>query len=102
MNSKSEESVQMLTVSDCKVSDYQRLTVNNKLFGIKRFFYLSTLVIIHFFKTFILPCFYYTLSLIIYFPQATFLSLKNCFNSCILGLFKFQLEINYSDEAIEK
>ena len=77
-------------------------TVNRKLFSIKRLFYLATSVKIHFFKTFILPYFDYTLSLIIYFPQATFQSLNNCFNLCLLRLFKFKPEVNYSDDELEK
>ncbi len=46
-----------------------RITINRKLFGIKRLFYLSTSVKIQFFKTFILPYFDYCLSLLIYFPK---------------------------------
>ena len=67
-------------------------TVNKKLFGIKRLFFLCTSVKIHFFKTFILPYFDYCLSLTIYFPPAAYQSLCNCFNLCLYKLFKFKPE----------
>ena len=69
-----------------------RITINRKLFSIKRLFYLSTSVKIQFFKTFILPYFDYCLSLLIYFPKYTIQKLSNCFNNCIFMLLKFKIE----------
>lgn len=67
-----------------------RLTVNKKLFSIKKIFYLSVAVKIQFFKSFILPYFDYCISLTIYFPKATIQKINNCYNNCLLILFKFK------------
>ena len=67
-----------------------------KLYSIKRLFYLSTSIKIHFFKTFILPYFDYCLSLSIYFPKSTFQSISNCFNLCLYRLFKLKPDLDYS------
>ena len=66
--------------------------INRKLYSIKCLFYLSTKVKIQFFKTFILPYFDYCSSLLIYCPKSTIQSLNNCFNLCLLKLFKLKPE----------
>ena len=76
--------------------------VNKKLFSIQRLFFLATSVKIHFFKTFILPYFDYCLSLIIYFPKNAVQSLKDCFNFCLLRLFKLSPDNCIYDEDDEK
>ena len=79
-----------------------RITINRKLFTIKRLFYLSTSVEIQFFKTFILPYFDYCLSLLIYFPKNTIQKLRNCFNNCIYMLLKFKIEPENDQEISDE
>ena len=69
-----------------------RTLINQKLYSIKRLFYLCTSVKIQFFKTFIMPYFDYCLSLLIYFPKSTIQGLSDCFNFCLFKLFKFKIE----------
>ena len=71
------------------ISDLKK-AINQKLFSIKRLFYLSTSVKIQFYKTFVMPYFNYCLSLIIYYPRTAIQNLSNCFNMCIHKLFKFE------------
>jgi hypothetical protein len=68
-----------------------RKIINFKLFGIKRIFYLCNSVKIQFFKTFILPCFDYCSSLLIYFPKSTIQKISNCYNMCLNKLLNFKL-----------
>ena len=68
------------------------------MYSIKRLLYLATSVKIQFFKNFVLPCFDYCLSLIIYFPKSTFQSLNTFFNCCLYRLFKFRPEISSIDK----
>ena len=63
--------------------------INTRLFSIKKLFYLPTTVKIQFFKTFILPCFDYCLSLVIYFPKYTIQKLANSYYMCLFKLFNF-------------
>ena len=79
-----------------------RITINRKLFTIKRLFYLSTSVEIQFFKTFILPYFDYCLSLLIYFPKYTIQKLRNCFNNCIYMLLKLKIEPENDQEISDE
>jgi hypothetical protein len=81
-----------------KYSRDLRLSVNKKLYSIKRLFYLCTSVKIQFFKTFVLPYFDYCLSLLIYFPKSTIQRINNCFNLCLFKLLNFKKS---SDENIE-
>ena len=50
---------------------------------------MPTTVKIQFFKTFILPCFDYCLSLVIYFPKYTIQKLANSYYMCLFKLFNF-------------
>jgi len=75
-----------------KYSSDLRKSINFKLYSIKRIFFLAHSVKIQFFKTFILPYFDYCLSLLIYFPKSTVQKISNCYNMCLLKLFKFKLE----------
>ena len=79
-----------------------RITINRKLFSIKRLFYLSMSVKIQFFKTFILPYFDYCLSLLIYFPRHIIQKLSNCFNNCIYMLLKFRIEPEDNQEISDE
>jgi len=81
-----------------KYSRDLRLSVNKKLYSIKRLFYLCKSVKIQFFKTFVLPYFDYCLSLLIYFPKSTIQRINNCFNLCLFKLLNFKKS---SDENIE-
>jgi len=82
------------------------LTINKKLYSIKRLFQLSTSVKIHFFKTFILPYFDYCLSLFIYFNNDAIRKLINSYYFCLFKLFNYKYytdEINIiNDELIKK
>ena len=79
-----------------------RRSINVKLFTIKRLFYLSTSVKIQFFKTFIMPLFDYCSTLFIYFPKSSIQKLKNCYDFCLLKLFKFKIELyNVFSEKFE-
>lgn len=66
--------------------------VNQKLFSIKRLFYLATSVKIQFFKTFILPYFDYCSSIFIFFPKVILQKLSNLYFLCLFKLFKFKFE----------
>lgn len=65
--------------------------INSKLFAIKKLFYLSLIVKIQFFKTFILPYFDYCLSLIFYFSKTAISKLARIYYRCIYKLFKIKL-----------
>ena len=67
------------------------LSVNRKMFAIKRIFYLSHEVRIQFFKTFILPCFDFCLSLVIYFSKTALNKLIKGFSKCIFNLLRIEL-----------
>ena len=75
------------------------LTVNKKLFSIKRLFYLCTSVKIQFFKTFILPYFDYIFTLILYFSKEAIQRLANCFYLCIFKLLKINLNSSNFNEV---
>ena len=82
-----------------KYSRDLRLSVNKKLYSIKRLFFLCTSVKIQFLKTFILPYFDYCLSLLIYFPKTTIQRINNCFNLCLYKLLNFKKSV---DDNIEE
>ena len=82
-----------------KYSRDLRLSVNKKLYSIKRLFFLCTAVKIQFLKTFILPYFDYCLSLLIYFPKTTIQRINNCFNLCLFKLLNFKKSV---DDNIEE
>jgi len=76
------------------------LSINRKLYAIKRIFYLSNSVKLQFFKTFILPFFDFGLSLMIYFSQNAINKLSKAYYNCIFKLFHInctlisEIEIN--------
>ena len=66
-------------------------TINKKLFSMKKLFYLSFKVKLHFFKTFILPHLDYCASLFIYFKKTLLDKLERTYNSCLFNLLKIDL-----------
>ena len=79
------------------VSDI-KLSVNKRLFSIKRLFYLSYNVKLQFFKTFSMPFYDYCLSLIIYFPKRTIQKLANSYNFCLAKLLNLRANIIAADD----
>ena len=75
------------------------ITVNKKLFSIKRLFYLCTSVKIQFFKTFILPYFDYIFTILCYFSKEAIQKLSNCFYISIYKLLKIKLNFNDINEV---
>lgn len=79
---------------DCKlnfinlVNDLS-LSINKKMYAIKRLFYLSFNVKLQFFKSFILPYFDFGFSIIIYFSKTALNKLNNIYYNCLFKLFKF-------------
>ena len=57
----------------------------------KKLFYLSFKVKLHFFKTFILPHLDYCASLFIYFKKTLLDKLERAYNSCLFNLLKIDL-----------
>ena len=72
------------------------LTINSKLFTIKRIFYLSTSVKIQFFKTFLLSYFDYCSTVFIYFSKQAIQKIFNKYYLCLSKLFKIDFS-NFSD-----
>ena len=66
------------------------LSINKKLYAIKRLFQLSLQVKLQFFKSFIMPYFDYCISLLIYFPKTSIQRLANCYYACLYKLFNFK------------
>jgi hypothetical protein len=66
-------------------------TINQKMFAIKKIFYLSYKIKLHYFKTFILPHFDYCSSLFIYLTKTILGKLENNCNFCIFNLFNVEL-----------
>ena len=85
-----------------KYSRDLRLSVNKKLYSIKRLFFLCTSVKIQFLKTFILPYFDYCLSLLIYFPKTTIQRINNCFNLCLYKLLNFKKSVDDNIETFNE
>jgi hypothetical protein len=63
-----------------------RAKVTQKLFAIKKIFYLSYSIKLHFFKTFILPHFDYCSSLFIYFSNTLLENIKWLYKNCLFHL----------------
>ncbi len=59
-------------LSFCKYTSEMRLSINKRLYSIKKLFYLPFSVKMQFFKTFILPFFDYCSTIYIYFPKKLF------------------------------
>ena len=70
----------VVDVADVVIVAKTSLTINRKLHSIKRLFYLPFNAKIQFFKSFILPYFYYGLSLAIYFHKD---AIRKCVNFII-------------------
>ena len=68
----------------------QCLSINKRLFSIKRLFYLPFDVKLQFFKTFILPYFDYGLSLSIYYQKSVVQKLCKSYYLCLMRLFNFR------------
>ncbi len=60
--------------------------MTQKLFAIKKIFYLSYSIKLHFFKTFILPHFDFCSSLFIYFSNTLLENIKGLYNNCLFHL----------------
>jgi hypothetical protein len=68
-------------------------SATSKMFALKRIFYLSREVRINFFKTFVLPCFDFGLSLIIYFSKTAIDKITKAFYKCIFHIFKIDCSV---------
>ena len=69
-----------------------------KMFSIKKLFQLCYSVKLQFFKSFMLPYFDYCSTLSIYFSKTALQRMCNCFNLCLLKLFKIKNEATDNDE----
>ena len=69
-----------------KYVDRLKSTVNQKLYSIKRLFYLSLNIKVQFFKTFIQPHFDYCSSLAIYFNKTLVNRIERFYNICLYRL----------------
>ena len=67
------------------------VSVNRKLFAIKRLFYLDFDVKVQFFKTFILPYFDNCSTLFIYFSKSAIMKIYRCYLFCLYKLFNFSI-----------
>jgi hypothetical protein len=75
-----------------------RNKINQRLFSIKKIFFLENSVKLQFFKTFILPYFDYCSTLLIYYPKSTIQKIMNSYNFCLFKLFNLKYDINTSDD----
>jgi ribonucleases P/MRP protein subunit RPP40 len=75
-----------------------RIKINQRLFSIKKIFFLDDSVKLQFFKTFILPYFDYCSTLLIYYPKSTIQKIMNSYNFCLFKLFNIKYDINTSDD----
>lgn len=76
--------------------------INGRLYSIKRLFYLSFTVKMHFFKTFVLPYFDYCLSLVIYYSKNAIQKLANSYYLCLFKLFNLSFCSDDCNEVNEK
>lgn len=82
--------------------EYLQKTINQKLFAIKKIFYLPIKIKLHFFKTFILPHFDYCISLYLFFTKSLLNKLEKIYNSCLFHLLKIDLHNMTLDEQQAK
>jgi hypothetical protein len=68
------------------------LSINRKLYCLKRLIFISFKVKLQFFKTVILAYFDYCSTLSIYFAKTILLKLFNCFYFCLFKLFKWNFD----------
>jgi hypothetical protein len=78
------------------------LSINRKLYCLKRLFFLSFKVKLQFFKTFVLPYFDYCSTLSIYLTKSVLLKLCNCFYFCLFKLFKWNFDKSRSIDEINQ
>ena len=81
-----------------------RTKVTQKLFAIKKIFFLSYKIKVHFFKTFILPHFDYCSSLFLYFSNTLLNAIKGLYNNCLFHLFNLDFRgksIEYQYETLK-
>ena len=86
------------------VSELKR-QINRRIYSIKKLFYLSFTVKMHFFKTFILPSFDYCLSLLIYYSKNAIQKLANSYYLCLFKLYKLSFcsdDYNQVNEKLKK
>ena len=69
-----------------KYADRLKSTVNQKLYSIKKLFYLSLNIKVQFFKTFIQPHFDYCSSLAVYFNKTLVNRIERFYNICLFRL----------------
>ena len=69
-----------------KYADCLKSTVNQKLYSIKKLFYLSLNIKVQFFKTFIQPHFDYCSSLAVYFNKTLVNRIERFYNICLFRL----------------
>jgi hypothetical protein len=81
-----------------KFTSELRNKIIQKMYSIKKLFQLSSSVKTQFFKTFILPYFDYCSTLSIYYAKTAIQRMCNCYNLCLLKLFKLK---NISQTNIE-
>jgi len=74
-----------------------RIKINQRLFSIKKIFFIENSVKLKFFKTFILPYFDYCSTLLIYYPKSTIQKIMNSYNFCLFKLFNLKYDINTSE-----
>jgi hypothetical protein len=72
------------------------LSINKRLYSIKRLAHLAFSVRMQFFKTFILPCFDYCSSLVIYFTKTLIQKISNIYYFCLYKLFGFKFNTDSS------
>ena len=70
------------------------MLINRKLYSIKNIFYLSNDVKLQFFKTFILPYFDYSISLLVYFSKESVRKLAKLYHKINLSRFSTPYEMN--------
>ena len=68
-----------------------KLGVNKRLYSIKKLFFLSDSVKVQFFKTFIMPCFDYCITLSVYLTKTQIDSLEKFYNVCLFRLLNLNL-----------
>ncbi|CAF1091926.1 unnamed protein product, partial [Brachionus calyciflorus] len=75
-----------------------RISINKRLYAIKRLFYLAHKVKLQFFKSFILPFFDYCSSLTVYFPKRAIQKLANSYYLCLFKLLNIQYTVRTNDD----
>jgi len=82
-----------------QVKNIQTMIIK-KLYMIKKIFFLSFDLKLHFFKTFILPHFDYCASLFVYMPKYLIEKLARLYNSCLFRLLNINLYFLSNEEQL--